>query len=563
MSVEPRTPPRSAVAVAAAAGSTATPGSPRSGPSATKSPLVHGRTAAGPSSARRGADTAAVSGDGHEDGTETPGFGQGLIAAAACFLLRQAPPEGASAAAAASAGPLVAAAGQVPIDPVGAMVPAVSCATLLQQRFVLVQQDCTTRLHAVSWHKHVATSHQVAVMLSLLALSGYKLNVCCATLIFLLLLQPPVPKRPIRMIAQDVKLLCPAELRDTCMLLFHHMQKAFSGITFGGPKGPVRISTKQQQQQQAGEGGSGSSSPKINRSQSDGMQGSASLQRSSLGAVEGLRRHGSSDAVSTTDPAGGAAGNGSSSGASNNVNTPAEEERMLQTILAQNAAAAAAAAAAERKRAAARAREMQARSGSTGGVSAGGASIAPTDSFVSSVDSGLNVGAGQLGAGPEGLGHATSAVRALRGAGGSGGSALGRVAAGHDDEHLHDSPLSGTMSDVSHLSATDSSATPSAAGPSGAAAEAQAAQGGSSLGGGLGVVEQMLLEYEIEFVQVQVSPSVPIAHRRSQQKPTHCKCRTPSSCSCRVSGLACTDLRLQCHCDKGGGIVFSAGEPGV
>jgi hypothetical protein len=125
VAVEPRTPPRSAVAAAAAAGSTAAPGSPRSGPSATKSPLVHGRTAAGPSSAsRRAPDAAAAGSNGVEDGTETPGFGQGLIAAAACFLLRQAPPEGTSAAAASSAGPLGAAAaaggvaGQIPVDPV-------------------------------------------------------------------------------------------------------------------------------------------------------------------------------------------------------------------------------------------------------------------------------------------------------------------------------------------------------------------------------------------------------------------------------------------------------------
>jgi hypothetical protein len=97
-------------------------GSPRSGPSATKSPLVHKRTAAGPSSNRRGADAAAAGMDGAEDGTETPGFGQGLIAAAACFLLRQAPPEAASAAASGPAGSLaaaaVAAAGQLSVDPV-------------------------------------------------------------------------------------------------------------------------------------------------------------------------------------------------------------------------------------------------------------------------------------------------------------------------------------------------------------------------------------------------------------------------------------------------------------
>lgn len=319
-------------------------------------------------------------------------------------------------------------------------------------------------------------------------------------LFYVLPLQPPVPKRPIRMIAQDVKLLCPAELRDTCMLLFHHMQKAFSGITFGGPKGPVRISTKQQQQQQADGSTSGGSNPRINRSQSDGMQpGSTSLSRSSLGPVGSLRRHGSSDTVPTTEFAASAGGNSSASIASGSVSTPAEEERMLQTILGQNAAAAAAAAAAERKRASARAREQQARSGSNGGVSGGGASVA-ADSFVSSISSSLNAGPGGLTGAQDGLGHAASAVRALRGVG---SAAVGQSAFGLDDDGLHESPHSATLSDISHLSATDSSVTLGAAGPSGTAAEQHAAQG--SMGGSLGVVEQMLLEYEIEFVQVQVS----------------------------------------------------------
>lgn len=303
------------------------------------------------------------------------------------------------------------------------------------------------------------------------------------------------------MIAQDVKLLCPAELRDTCMLLFHHMQKAFSGISFGQPKGPVRISTKQQQAAQAADGISPSGSPKINRSQSDGMQTSGtSLSRSSLGSVSALRRHGSSDAAPSMDAAG-LAGGGSASGSSTNVNTPAEENRMLQTILGQNAAAAAAAAAADRKRAAARARELQAKSGSNGSVSTGGASIAPTDSFISSVDSSLTAGAV---AGPDGLGHAAAAARALRGvpavalAGGSSSH-------GADEEGgVHDSPHSAAMSDLSQLShATNSSALGAAGGAGSSAAAEQQQQGGTSGGGGL--IEQMLLEYEIEFVQVQVS----------------------------------------------------------
>lgn len=113
---EPKTPPRSAISATAAAGSTAAPGSPRSMPSASRSPLVHGRTAAGPSGAsRRDAPAAGGGGAGGsgaaDDGTDTPGFGQGLIAAAACFLLRQETAD-------APAGALVA--GQIPIDPVRA-----------------------------------------------------------------------------------------------------------------------------------------------------------------------------------------------------------------------------------------------------------------------------------------------------------------------------------------------------------------------------------------------------------------------------------------------------------
>jgi len=93
------------------------PGSPRGVSASTKSPLVHGRTAAGPAGGRRGVDAAATGLDGTEDGTDTPGFGQGLIAAAACFLLRQAPADAAPAAAAGAAVG-AGAAGQIPVDPV-------------------------------------------------------------------------------------------------------------------------------------------------------------------------------------------------------------------------------------------------------------------------------------------------------------------------------------------------------------------------------------------------------------------------------------------------------------
>lgn len=176
---------------------------------------------------------------------------------------------------------------------------------------------------------------------------------------------------------------------------------------------------------------------------------------------------------------------------------------MLQLILGQNAAAAAAAAAAERKRAAARSRELQSRSGSTAGISAGGASVAvATDSFVSSIDGSMVAGPGPLAGGLEGMGHTAAAVRALTGSSSAG--ALVRGGSGVDDELLHDSPHSAAMSDLSHLSqATDSSVAVTAGGGGPVpAAGGQQLQANSS-GGGL--VEQLLLEYEIEFVQVQVS----------------------------------------------------------
>jgi hypothetical protein len=57
---------------------------------------------------------------------------------------------------------------------------------------------------------------------------------------------PPSPqpesRRPIKMIVQDVKLYAPADLRDTCALLFVHMQQAFGGISFQ-QLGPSRSRT--------------------------------------------------------------------------------------------------------------------------------------------------------------------------------------------------------------------------------------------------------------------------------------------------------------------------------
>ncbi|KIY92262.1 hypothetical protein MNEG_15701 [Monoraphidium neglectum] len=53
------------------------------------------------------------------------------------------------------------------------------------------------------------------------------------------------PRRPIRMIAQDARILCPGELRDALVLLFVHMGQAFGGITFGQPSRPRRVRTSQ------------------------------------------------------------------------------------------------------------------------------------------------------------------------------------------------------------------------------------------------------------------------------------------------------------------------------
>jgi hypothetical protein len=180
LAAEPRTPPRSAVASAAAAGSTAGPGSPRSGPSATKSPLVHGRTATGPgSSSRRAADAAAGTADEAED-ADTPGFGQGLIAAAACFLLRQAPPEmssAASAAAGAASGPLAAADGQILVDPVSlndtlmpsaariAMVLGDACLCARCSKLPALLRSQGLLVETVWLTKHVCHSHHAALTL--------------------------------------------------------------------------------------------------------------------------------------------------------------------------------------------------------------------------------------------------------------------------------------------------------------------------------------------------------------------------------------------------------------
>jgi hypothetical protein len=271
------------------------------------------------------------------------------------------------------------------------------------------------------------------------------------------------------MIAQDVKLLCPAELRDTCMLLFHHMQKAFSGISFGGPRGPVRISTKKQQQGDGGSNASGSGSPRMLRARSDGSDasgglsgraGSGKLAAASAAAAaavggSGLRRAGSMDvSQGAAGAAADAAGPGGSSGTM--VVTPFDEEVMLQRILKENAAAAAAAAAAaDKRRALSRSRDL-------------------TASFSSST-----AAAGDAAGHGGGQGHAAVAVRAVRA----------------DGEQHAESPRSGTLSDASHATDGSSLATAGAGGEQ---------QRGAPAGPGTVAEAPLLLEYEIEFVQVQV-----------------------------------------------------------
>lgn len=301
----------------------------------------------------------------------------------------------------------------------------------------------------------------------------------CSLLLNLIYMQPPLPKRPIRMIAQDVKLLCPAELRDTCMLLFHHMQKAFSGISFGQSRGPVRISTKKQQQQQAD---SCTSSPR--RTGSDAMD-SANLSRSSAparggssaarGPVTSPYLSASADMSTTGLPtergaassAGGAAslpgaaGTGSSN--SSMVSTPADEELMLRRILQQNKDAAAAKAA------------LLARQQSAGTSAARGASAALDSEGVE------NSGSISSPEAESGAGHAAVAIRAVAGGAVSSKTPVTVVAAVPDS----DSPHSPGQSDTASRSSIEGTSP----------RQQQTSDGG---------LEEVLLEYEIEFVQVQV-----------------------------------------------------------
>eukprot|EP00775_Hariotina_reticulata_P010874 gene10874-11028_t len=204
----------------------------------------------------------------------------------------------------------------------------------------------------------------------------------------------PVPKRAIRMIAQDVKVLCPAELRDTCILLFHHMQKAFSGITFG-QQGPVRISTQKQQQQQA-EGAAGSSPMHHTMSGSFGT----GLQRDSTGQVP-ISPFSNTDFSSAE---GGATGGGISSGGM--VTTLADEDLLLQQILQENRAAAAAAAAA-----ASSVKPLQQHgSGDLATISIGAPSVT-----AESAAGDVSVGAATASLAVEGSGYAAAATRAIKG----------------------------------------------------------------------------------------------------------------------------------------------------
>jgi hypothetical protein len=312
------------------------------------------------------------------------------------------------------------------------------------------------------------------------------------------------------MIAQDVKLLCPAELRDTCMLLFHHMQKAFSGISFGGPRGPVRISTKKAQD--GASNASSSGSPRMRRSRSNASDASGSLGRASTGMAataaaagatggSGLRRHGSSELLGQAGAGGGDAAAGAS------VATQLEETLMLQRILKENAAAAAAAAAAaEHKGRSSRRRTKELPAGSAAGAASGG--------------------------GQAGMGHAAVAARAVKAGG-----------AGSEDEHT-ESPRSGVQSDASQRTDESGASAGAAAGPR------QTQQPG------VPPAEQQLLEYEIEFVQVQVGAwrvcvcvglaCIPVLCRSQQARPAAAAPALPAAAAAmpRPAGCATQQVNL-------------------
>lgn len=279
------------------------------------------------------------------------------------------------------------------------------------------------------------------------------------------------------MIAQDVKLLCPSELRDTGMLLFHHMQKSFSGIAFGQPRGPVRICTKKQQADSLNDG--------LASDRSGGLEAGSSLRRSSApvssavgaNAAGPLIRQTSADLASLaagrgdateTTTAGGAAGLGSAANSNSMVSTPLEEDIMLQRILRENQTAAAARAKLQAKRHTHSIGELSVSStNSRGSGTAAGESAAP-DRLESEVLSDMAAGCG----------HAAAAGRAVPGT-----SDASRLSVASDDA---DSPSSAAQCDTAGR-ATEVSDSP------------QPQQGAAS------AVEEALLEYEIQFVQVQVS----------------------------------------------------------
>lgn len=100
----------------------------RGGAEATPHAGAGAATPSGPGSPtrmQRGAGAGAAAGgasakprDDGNGGSDLPGFSQGLIIAAACFLLRQAQPDAVGAAAAAATAALPAAGAAIPIDPV-------------------------------------------------------------------------------------------------------------------------------------------------------------------------------------------------------------------------------------------------------------------------------------------------------------------------------------------------------------------------------------------------------------------------------------------------------------
>jgi hypothetical protein len=146
------------------------------------------------------------------------------------------------------------------------------------------------------------------------------------------------PKRPIRMIAQDVRVLCPSDLRDTLVLLFVHMGQAFGGITFGAPPAARRVRTSQPS------GGAGSAAAA--GGDASGGGGASDVGGGAAGGPLSRRSQGPGDGRGSVDGGGSAgaaksvasgAGGGGASAAEGAAAAAADEAALLALLLAQKA----------------------------------------------------------------------------------------------------------------------------------------------------------------------------------------------------------------------------------